>query len=236
MYRVAHDGEDVTTVTLPPVASMLLGALGDAERDALVARLRRRRYRARQVVFNDGETGDCMYLVQSGRFEVSATTHAGHTMTLRVVQPGEHFGELALVHPNARRTGRVVALSPGETLVLLRRDFEELRAERPAIDRLLVTALAERVVRTSELAMELLLPPETRLWRRLAALDDLDPGGPIEITQDALAQLAGTVRPTANRVLRAGCESRVVELGRRSIRVIDRARVHELAHLPPMTA
>ena len=53
--------------------------------------------------------------------------------------------------------------------------------------------------------------------------------------EDALAQLGGTVRPTANRVLRAGSEAGVVEVGRRSIRVLDRDRVRELARLAPPT-
>ena len=41
-----------------------------------------------------------------------------------MVQPGEFFGELALVHPDRLRIGRACALEPSETLVLYRHDFE----------------------------------------------------------------------------------------------------------------
>ena len=97
----------VTSATVTEVRSFLLDALGAPERDALVARLRPREYKRGQVVFNDGDRGDCLHLVQSGHLDVQITTLLGQTMTLRVVQPGEFFGELALVHPDTRRMGRV---------------------------------------------------------------------------------------------------------------------------------
>lgn len=211
------------------VRSFLLDALGHDEQEALVARLRPRRYKRGQAVFNDGDRGDCLHLVQSGRFDVQVTTTAGQTITLRVVQPGEFFGELALVHPDNRRTGRVCALEPAETLALYRNDFEELRLRHPGVDRFLVTALAERVVRTSELAVELLLPPEIRLWRRLAMLAQAYGDDPIRMSQDDLAHSAGTVRQTANRVLQVGVRQGVLAVGRGAIRILDRAAVEQLA-------
>jgi CRP/FNR family transcriptional regulator, cyclic AMP receptor protein len=180
-------------------------------------------------VFNDGDRGDCLYLVQSGRLDVQVTTMACHSITLRIVQPGEFFGELALVHPEHRRTGRACALEPAETLVLFRKDFEELRHADPGIDRLLVVALAEQVVRTSELALELLMPPDTRLWRRLAMLADAYGDDPIRMSQEDLAHAAGTVRQTANRVLQVGVRLGILSVERGAIRVLDPAALARLA-------
>ena len=209
--------------------SSLLDVLTPAEREVLVARLRLRHYRRGQAVFNDGDAGECLYLVQSGRLELQVTTMAGKTITLAVVQPGELLGELALVHPDHKRTGRACALEPTETLTLYRNDFEDLRRKHAGIDRFLVAALAERVVRASELAVELLLPPEARLWRRLAALAQAYGAEPIRMTQDELAHAAGTVRQTANRVLQEGVRRGVLALGRGTIRVLDRTALERLA-------
>lgn len=203
--------------------------MGDAERAAITACLRTQRFSRGQTVFHDGDRGDCLYLVQSGRLDVQVSTRAGQLVTLRVIHPGELFGEMALVHPDNRRTGRVTALEASELSALYRRDFESLRRTIPSVDQFLVAALAERVIRTSELAVEMLLSPETRIWRRLAVLADAYGTDPITMSQETLAQVAGTVRQTANRVLQAGVRDGIVALGRGTIVVLDRAAVEERA-------
>jgi CRP/FNR family transcriptional regulator, cyclic AMP receptor protein len=208
---------------------MLLDAVGPAERDALVARLRPRSYKRGQAVFNEGDQGDCLHLVQSGRLDVQVTTLAGQAITLRVVHPGEFVGELALVHPANRRSARVCALESTETLALFRNDFEELRSRQPGVDRFLVVALAERLMRTSELAVEMLLPPESRVWRRLLVLAEAYGGEPIRMSQDDLAHAAGTVRQTANRVLQAGVRAGALMVERGAITVLDAAGLRTLA-------
>ena len=211
------------------VRSALLDALGAPERDALVARLRPRHYKRGQAVFNDGDRGDCLYLVQSGRLDVQVTTMQGQTITLRVIQPGEFFGELALVHPDRLRTGRVCALEPTDIMVLHRHDFEDVRVRHPGVDRFLVMALAERVIRTSELVVEMLLPAEIRVWRRLAVLAAAYGTEPIRMSQDDLAHAAGTVRQTVNRVLQHGVRDKVLGLERGVIHVLDPAAVEKMS-------
>src|SRR5512137_10224 len=101
----------------------LLDAVPETDRPALLRQMRRRRYRRSEVVFNQGDPGDSLYVVESGRFDVRATSSTGAVMLVRVVHPGEIFGELAVVHPDARRTARVCALQDSEALVLSRADF-----------------------------------------------------------------------------------------------------------------
>ena len=211
------------------VRSSLLDALEPAERDALVAHLRPRQYKRGQTVFNAGDRGDCLYLLQSGRLVVQATTTDGHTISLRIIQPGEFFGELALVHPDRLRVGRACALELSDTLALYRHDFEDVRLRHPGVDRFLVMALADRVIRTSELVVEMLMPPELRVWSRLAVLAVAYAPEPIRMSQDDLAHAAGTVRQTVNRVLRLGVRENLLSLERGSIHVLDLAGVERLA-------
>jgi CRP/FNR family transcriptional regulator, cyclic AMP receptor protein len=211
------------------VRSSLLDQLELAEREALVARLRRREYKRGQVVFNDGDIGDCLHLVQHGRVHVQLSTRSGQPVIVRVVHPGEFFGELALVHSESRRVGRVCALEPTETLALHRHDFDDLRAQHRGLDRLLVRALSQRLEMTSRLAVELLMPPEARLWRQLLLLADAYGDEPIRMSQDELAYTAGTVRQTANRVLHEGVRRGILTVERRAIRVLDRAAVERLS-------
>lgn len=201
----------------------LLAVLTGEERAQLTARLVDRSYRRGHAVFHDGDVGDCLYLVRSGRFAVVVSPASGLEAIVRVVHPGEFFGELALVHPDHRRTGGVVALGDGRVSILHRRDFDDLRARYPALDRLLVMALAERLKRTTAQLLERALPPAQRVWHLLGELADGYGDDPIEMSQDDLARMAATVRQTVNRALAVAEEAGAVERRRGVIRVIDRA-------------
>src|SRR5664279_6410691 len=85
----------------------------------VLATARRRRFARREVVFHEGDPGDTLHLIDRGHVAVRVTTPLGDTATLRVIGPGEHFGELALVSP-APRSATITALEPTETLVLHR--------------------------------------------------------------------------------------------------------------------
>jgi CRP/FNR family transcriptional regulator, cyclic AMP receptor protein len=125
----------------------------------------------------------------------------------------------------------VQALSDGETLALQRGAFEALRLQRPAVDRALVVMLAERLRRAGRLIVEAhFVDAEIRVRRRLlelAATFD----GPIPLTQEEIAQTAGTSRATVNRVLREEAAAGTVELGRGRTTVTDleTLRVHAFA-------
>ncbi len=206
----------------------LLDALGEPERSQVLARMRVRRYRRGQTVFHDGAPGDSLHVVRAGRLVVHVGTPSGALVAVRVVHPGEIVGELALVHRAHRRTGRVAALEETETLSLGRRDFAELRDRHPRVDGFLVAVLAERLVETTEVATELLRPPDQRIWRRLAVLAEAYAPEPIRMSQEDLALVAGTVRQTVNRVLRSGEAAGAVRLGRGWIEVLDRSHVVRL--------
>ena len=127
----------------------------------------------------------------------------------------------------APRSATIVCLDVVETLVLHRDVFEELRVKHPAVEGVLTHALVAEVRRVSSLLIEALyLPVDCRVWRRVAELAVLY-GPPVEgavlipLTQDDVAHLAGTTRPSANKVLRAGEERGVLRIGRARIEVLD---------------
>ena len=134
----------------------LLARLDDGERRIVVAAARRRRFGRNEVVFHDGDPGDTIHLIAKGHFAIRITTPLGDVATVRMLGPGEHFGELAGLYGD----------------------------DAPIV---------------------------------------------IAVTQDDLAQLAGTTRPTANRVLRGGEEQGVVRLARGRIEVCDLAALQRLA-------
>jgi CRP/FNR family transcriptional regulator, cyclic AMP receptor protein len=213
--------------------SHLLDTLGDEERREILARARRRRFKRNEVVFHDGDPGDALHLVVEGHFAIRVTTALGDQAMIRVFGPADYFGELAILSPGPRR-GSAIALDGGETLSLHRDDLEELRAKRPKINEALTQALVAEVRRLSVALIEALyVPVERRVWLRLIDLVELFGGDApivIPLTQDDIAQLAGTTRPTANRVLRAGEQHGVLQLARGRVEVQDPTALRQLAH------
>jgi CRP/FNR family cyclic AMP-dependent transcriptional regulator len=191
---------------------LLAGVSADDVRQ-LEAVAQRRTYRRGQVVFHDEDAADALHLVARGHFAVRVTTPGGESVLLAVLGPGDSFGELALVS-GGRRGATVQAFTDGETLALHRDAFEALRRARPAVDRALALMLARRLRRLNELLVEAhYADADVRIRRRLLELGEVF-NGAILLTQEEIAQTAGTSRATVNRVLREEEAAGAVELGR----------------------
>ena len=212
----------------------MLAVLADADRQELLRLARRRRFARGEVIFHEHDPGDTLHLVSQGHVAVRATTPLGDVAMLRVLRPGEFFGELAVVSPGPRNA-TVVALDRVETLGISKQLLDELRSRRPAVDALITEALATEIRRLSaRLTEALYLPSEKRLLRRVAELTalfgtDTEPATVIPLTQDELAQMAGVTRPTANRILKKAEEDGVMRVGRGKVEILDLAALSRQA-------
>jgi CRP-like cAMP-binding protein len=206
----------------------LLGGIPEADVQRLLAIARRRTFRRGEVVFHMGDPADTLHLIAAGRFAVRVQTALADVAILTVLGPGQLFGELALLEPDAHRSATVEALEPGETRSVHRPDFEELRRRHPQVSDVLIAILAGQVQRLSRQLLEALyMPADSRVLRRVSELAELYGPGDGEVTiplrQEDLAGLAGTSRATVNRVLREEEGRGTVRLGRGRVVVVDRA-------------
>jgi CRP/FNR family transcriptional regulator, cyclic AMP receptor protein len=202
----------------------LVTGVPDADVQRLLAVARRRRFSRNEVVFHRGDPADCLHLVTKGRFAIRIMTPVGENVTIGVRGRGDSFGEMALVGEGMTRSATVAALEEAETFSVYVGDFERLRKEHPSVNQVLIAFLASEVRRQNELLLEALyVPVEQRVLRRLAELAELygAPDAPIPLTQEQLAEMAGTSRATVNRVLRDEEQRGTVELRRGKTVVLD---------------
>jgi CRP/FNR family transcriptional regulator, cyclic AMP receptor protein len=196
----------------------LLADVPPDELQRLLTIARRRPFGRGEVVFHEGDPADSLHLVVSGRFGARIRTPLGDTTLLAIYGPGSAFGELALVTPPSNRSATVVALESAETRSVFRDDFEALRKRHPAVDRVLVSLLAEGIRDMNERLLEAhYVDAETRVrrhLRRLAATYEREGAAIIPLTQEEIAEIAGTSRATVNRVLREEERRGVIELKR----------------------
>ena len=212
----------------------VLASLPPQERRVLVAGLRRRSYHRDEVIFHQGDPADTLHLIAAGHVSVRVTLRGGEFVVVAILGPGEAFGESALVGSPQARGATIIALEQSETLSLGRDEFHRLRTSYPGVDRFLVELLSARVERLNNYLLEALyVPAERRVLRRLLHLCELYTGDDqrtvIPVTQEMLASLAGTTRPTANQVLRRLVDSGIVAISRSQIVVLDRQSLHKRA-------
>jgi CRP/FNR family transcriptional regulator, cyclic AMP receptor protein len=176
----------------------------------LTRSLRRRTFQRGEVIFHQGDAGDTLHLVQSGRIKVVLPAESGDEVLLAILGPGNCFGELALLDGESR-SATVVAIEPVETLTLGRSDFMAfVRANPETAERLMIN-LAHIIRKVNEDVADLaFLDLPGRLAKKLLDLAHDHgtpmPGGDgveisVPLTQEELAGMVGATRPSVNKVL-----------------------------------
>ena len=216
----------VSPVTTEHVKRTFLGVLNPETSQSFQSVSSRRRFKRGEVIFHEGDPGDTVHFITQGHVSIRMTTQAGDVSTLTILGPDEFFGEQALLSPDHRRTATAAAVEYAETQSLRRERFDELRLAQPAVDQFLIEMLAAQVRRlSSQLQEALFVSAEKRVLRRVSEMAQSYAGYEtptiIPLTQDDIASIAGTSRPTANRVLKAAEAEGLLVVARARIEVTD---------------
>lgn len=183
---------------------------------------RRRTFAKGEVVFHRDDPADSLHLVVRGRFGARVATPLGDGVLVDVLGPGQSFGELALLFPDARRSATVEALEASETRSVYRDDFTTLKRDHPGVNDVLLRLLAVQLRRSTDRLVEAhYVDAETRVRRRLSELAVTYDGSVVPLKQEDIAALAGTSRATVNRVLREEEKLGAVALARGRTTILD---------------
>jgi CRP-like cAMP-binding protein len=190
---------------------------------------------AEEILFQKGDSGDALYAVLSGRIRISTNTPGGKEIVFAIMEPGEVFGEIALLDGMAR-TADASAIGPAELFMIYRRDFLNFLEREPRLAIHLLQLVCGRLRRTDELVEDaafLALP--ARLAKRLLSLAEChgepDPRGvrvELQISQNQLGQLTGTSRESVNKHLQRWRKKGWVALGRNRVMIRNCQALQEL--------
>lgn len=115
-----------------------------------------RDFPAGTVLFEEGQPGDYMYVVQSGEVEIRRTV--GETQrVLAVLAPGEFLGEMAILNGRPRSATAVVR-TDARLVVIEGKTFEAMLRARPEIALRIIKTLALRLESANQQVELLLLP------------------------------------------------------------------------------
>lgn len=118
----------------------------------------RRNLAAGQTIVREGDTGDEMYIVRSGKVRVFKSSE-GNSVTLAVLGPGEFFGEMALMG-EYRRSASASAETDVEVTVVDKKTFSAFVSEPIVHD--IMNKMAQRIRQLDEKVLDSEISDQSR--------------------------------------------------------------------------
>ena len=212
----------------------LFQGLGAEERNELVTRAHIRRFAAGDTIFRMGSPGSSMMAVLSGDVRISISSPEGKELLLAILNPGEVFGEIALLD-GKERSADATAMTACSLAVLERRDVLSFLERHPGSWPRIVEVLCERYRENTQHASEVgLMQLPARLAKALLRMDAERPGQDAraarsQLSQRELGNMVGAARESVNKCLNEWQRRGVVRIDGNSIAIIDRPALKELA-------
>lgn len=218
-------------------ANRLFRELPDAALDKLAALAVRRPVRRGTRIFAQGDPGDSLMGLIAGQVRISATTPGGKEVFLNIMEPGDSFGEIAVLDGQAR-TASAEALLDTELFVLGRTDLKALIEREPTLAAHLIALLCQRLRWTSDLIEEAaFLSVHGRLARRLLKLAD-EHGSTsqgnvtLRMSQADLASFMSVSRQIVNQYLQEWRRLGWIEIGRGRITITNASGLRTVLEEP----
>lgn len=192
--------------------------------------------RPRQTVFEAGDPGHALYLIRSGKVKISHRNLDGREKVLAYLNPGEIFGEMSLVDDEPR-SATATAVEDTVIHALYLEEYWGLVRRFPQVAHNLARIIARRL-REMNHEVEVLTFEEARGKVAYALLklyrhrygEETAHGRSMPLTHRELADLAGTSRETATRVLGQFQELGLVAFGSRLVEVRDPAGLENVLY------
>lgn len=186
----------------------LFSGLSDDEVKELVAVVRRRTFRAGEVIFHRDDPGPVLYVIKEGKVKICLISPDGQEISLVVFGKGEYFGDMALLD-GLPRSADAIAMEKTECFSLQRSDFHNAIMKNPKIAIQVLEELSKRLRSTDEHLEDLIfLDVYGRVAKKLLELADshgqkVDDGIRIDVrlTQQELASMVGASRESVNKVM-----------------------------------
>jgi len=180
------------------------------------------------VLFNEGDRGEEMYILQSGRVKISKRIR-GVEKTLATLDKGEFFGEMAILNDKPR-SASAETIEECEMLVIDRKTFDALIRGNAEIAVRFIKRLADRLRETNDQMESLMIKDNTsRLVSILAKnVRDNKKGGEFVMTVDDLAGVAGIEAAQARSILEKLASVRIVILSEDKVNIMNQEQVDKL--------
>lgn len=177
-----------------------------------------------EVIIHDGDPLDYLYIVHQGRVKIYQLFESGKEQLLRILEPGDFMGEMALF-TRKEMDSFAEAMEKTEICAIHRNDMQHLMQEHPSIAIKILEQFSERLDQTEKLVGELSAKDvEMRIATYLVEL--AEKSSTLEVvlpmSKKDLASYLGTTQETVSRRLSTFQTNGWIEQdGHRKINIID---------------
>lgn len=196
--------------------------------------LRFKHYNKREVVLHKGGVADALLFLLSGQLQVVDITEDGRAIGLRLLAPGDFFGEIALIN-DSTRSASVVATTDVLVAFLPSATALHLFSHSPSVARQMLRHLAQKIQRDSEFRAILSINNTARRIYTYLTLLQRQPDGPdgqvmIENlpTHQDIANMINTSRETVTRALLTLVQQGIVQKDGSRLLILSRERLQKL--------
>jgi len=211
-----------------PADGTFLGALPEAEADALLAQGRRKRYPKGSTLFLEGEVAGNVIVVIRGRVKISYATDDGQDVMLAVREAGDVLGELSAIDGEPR-SAAATALEPIEAVVIDADRFKAFLRSYPDAGLTLLRHVSRRLRDADRKRIEFGSSDTVgRVAGRLLELADRfghaeGEGTRVDlpVTQEELASWVGASRKAVTNALQHLRARGLIATGRKSVLILD---------------
>ncbi|MBI6546978.1 MAG: Crp/Fnr family transcriptional regulator [Cyanobacteria bacterium NC_groundwater_1444_Ag_S-0.65um_54_12] len=185
-------------------------------------------YSKRSIIFHEGDAGDTLYILKSGRVKISKITEDGREKTLTIMQPGDFFGEMAIFDSLPRSATAEVIDDQATVFAVNKRDFERIILENPQIALKIMRDLTRRIRQVNQQVEDLAFKDvHERVASTLCSLSKIE-GRPLagskilinlKMTHQDLANMVGSSRETVTRALNRLQDQEIISISHQQITI-----------------
>jgi CRP/FNR family cyclic AMP-dependent transcriptional regulator len=214
-------GERTQTLKAVPFFTQL----SDKELDVVRALSTEKNYPKNAVVLTEGEMGDSLFMIQSGKVKVFIGDEDGREIILKILGPGDFFGEMSMIDKQPR-SASVTTNEASMFLMLTHAAFERCVEQAPRIANMVMRVLAQRVREADrKIGTLALMDVYGRVASTLLELSVYSNGKLMvgeKLSQQDLANMVGASREMVNRILKDLSERGFISIESKSITIINR--------------
>ena len=184
----------------------LFSGLLSGELDEIAAITSKRSFPKNNVIINEGDETDSLYLIISGKVKVVLSDEDGKEITISILEPNDYFGELALIDDEPR-SARVVTMEQSQFCVINQSDFNRVLDNNPSLVRNLLKGLSKRLREANKNIESLaLMDVYGRVARTLLQFAKPEEDGSKvireKLTQKDIASMVGASREMVSRIFK----------------------------------
>lgn len=198
--------------------------LEEEQMDEVMALIHSRSYKKGEDIYQTGNASDALYIVRRGRVKIYRISESGKEQILRILNPGDFTGELALFNESVH-DAFASALVDTDICMIKRNDLQNLLLKYPNISMKILSELSHRLAQSETQTTRATERVELRI--ALFLVESMDHNSKLDVitlpmSKKDLASYLGTTPETISRKLLEFEDAGLIkQLSNKSIKIID---------------